>query len=275
MDYSLIDSGNCCKIEKFGEVILSRPCDVAVWPLGKKVECHASFNRKRNDFTWSKNKTVPKSWIINVKGQVKAILKATQFGHVGIFHEHSELWDMHKNLYDKIGNPSILNLFAYTGVGTIKMAKDNCFVTHVDSSKASINWANENSRLNDVSNDKIRWILEDVMKFMRKESRRGKKYDAIILDPPSFGRGTKNEVFKLENDLWELITLCKQCLAKKSNAFITLSSHSEGFSEHMLAIILKKTFKNSCEFSLKKGTLNLGSKDKEIPVGYFSTIILN
>ncbi|MCK5788590.1 MAG: class I SAM-dependent methyltransferase [Chlamydiia bacterium] len=270
-DYELVDSGDCSKIERFGNFVLKRPCDIAIWPLKSNIKIDANFYRKHGDMEWKIARRLPDSWMIDVHG-VQVTLKCTEFGHVGLFYEHSELWNSHKELYSKVKNrtPKILNLFAYTGVGSIKMAMDGCDVTHVDSSKAAINWANGNAKLNDVSN--IRWIFEDVMKFMRREARRNSSYDGIILDPPSFGRGAKGEVFKVERNLWELLELCKQCLSKKSDAFITLSSHSEGFSEHLLSSCWNKIFKNR-EGKNVNGVLFLGKEDNKLPSGYYSTWI--
>lgn len=272
--YELLNSGNCCKIERFGEVVLARPCDLAVWPLKGDTHSDASFSRRGGEMKWVYHNKVPESWVIKIR-DIKCKISTTAFGHTGLFYEHTKLWDMHSDLYssfakNKKSKPRILNLFAYTGVASVKMAKDGCFVTHVDSSRSAVNWANENAKMNNMPKDGIRWILEDVMRFLRRELRRGSKYDGIILDPPSFGRGLKGEVFKLQDHLWEMIEICRDLIDfNTEKSFVTLSSHSEGFSEHLLEIIMRKCFKGG---SYKSGFLNLSSScDSSIPSGYYSS----
>lgn len=269
-DYQLIDSGNCCKFEKFGNYTIVRPCDVAVWDLkNPEMACDAIFSRKDGNMHWKINK-INNSWVVNVKG-ILLKLKLTPFGHLGLFYEHSDLWDKHYLIYSKIKDrkPNILNLFAYTGAGTVRMVKDNCFVTHVDASSGTMIWAGENLLINNFDKSDVRWICDDVMKFMRREVKRNKKYDGIILDPPSFGRGAKGEVFKLEQNLWELLDLCYKCIDfDSSSKFISLASHSEGFSDTMLEqIMIRRIGRNSGNF--EKGILKLGNDNDFIQVGAF------
>lgn len=268
-EYKLIDSGDGYKIEAFGEHVLVRPCPIAVWPLEKDIKGLPTFSRGE-DMQWFNIKELPESWIIKVKDIVCKI-KPTSFGHVGLFYEHSALWDKHSSVYLNIKDrkPRILNLFAYTGVGSVKMAKDGCFVTHVDASKGSIKWAVDNLRINDLHDKSIRWIHDDVIKFLKREVKRGVKYDGIILDPPSFGRGANKEVFKIEKDLWELITLCYNCIDPDSdNAFISLASHSEGFSSSVLEQILRRVVKDG---QFESGDLNIDADESSfINAGFFS-----
>jgi 23S rRNA (cytosine1962-C5)-methyltransferase len=245
MTYQLIDSGEQTKIEKFGDVTLVRPCAQAVWPRQMREvwnSSHAVFSRDPGG-KWQVKKQIPKSWVTELFG-IKFKLEATDFGHVGLFPEHAMLWEW---MVGKIRPGSkILNLFAYTGGATLAAAKAGAEVCHLDASKTSVAWARENAALNGLEGAPIRWIVDDVLKFLKREIRRGVKYDGIILDPPTYGRGRQGEVFKIEDDLKEILECCRQLLSDRP-LFVILSCHTPGYTPIVLGHILGDFFKGKIE----------------------------
>lgn len=242
--YSLLDSGRGYKLEQFGPYIISRPCSQAVWEpqLPQKVwdQAHASFSREsQNKWTQHIGK-LPDVWNINV-ADIKFKISPTDFGHLGIFPEQKEFWSWIQKTVSK--NKKVLNLFAYSGGATLAAAKGGAEVCHLDASKGMVAWARENAALNHLEKAPIRWIVDDVSKFLIRELRRGSRYDAIILDPPSFGRGAKGEIFKIEEEIINLLKSCKQLLTDKP-LFILFSCHTPGFSplvmEHLLKQVLQQ-----------------------------------
>lgn len=248
MTYQLIDSGDGQKLERFGSYLLIRPSSIALWhkknpSLWKKA--NAIFDREKG---WQCQKDMPTEWEITIKG-IKLLLKLTSFGHVGFFPEHLFL--------DKIEKKTkILNLFAYTGLGSIIMAKKGAEVCHVDAAKPSIQWAKQNAALNGADN--IRWILDDALKFVSKEIRRKATYQGIIMDPPTFGRGAKKELFKIEKDLMPLLEKSSQLLGK--DAFLILSSHTPGITPVVLKQLLAQT--------MPKGSIKSEEMTISAPKGY-------
>jgi 23S rRNA (cytosine1962-C5)-methyltransferase len=270
MDYSLLDSGNLQKLEKFGPNLIIRPCLQAIWrpKLSKNFWEKADFVFIRD----TKNKWINKtnkssSWTIEVDG-IKLNLKLTDFGHIGFFPEHiflcKELEEFIKNQNKKL---NILNLFAYTGLATLFALKNNSKICHVDSSKPTLNWAKENVILNKFENVEVRWIVEDVMKFLKREVNRNSKYDGIILDPPTFGRGAKNEVFKIENDIYPLLDLCKKILSSKS--FIIFSCHTPGFTKTVIHNFLTDVFQDDKNLKIDELLIN-SQKSYPIPSGFYA-----
>jgi 23S rRNA (cytosine1962-C5)-methyltransferase len=241
-DYELIDSGEGYKLERFGPYVLSRPCAQAVWkkslPDSTWKNADASFCRI-DDKRWEKTGSLPDSWEIETSG-IKFKLSPTEFGHLGIFAEQKPFWE--KLLSCKQERPlRVLNLFAYSGGSTLAAAKAGCEVCHLDASKGMVAWARENAALNNLANAPIRWIVEDVQKFIDREIRRESLYDVIVLDPPTFGRGAKGEVFKIETDIIPLLTSCKKLLTKKPH-LILFSCHTPGFTPTALENLLKQIF---------------------------------
>lgn len=234
MEYQLLDSGSELKLEKFGKFILSRPCAQAVWQpsLAKEAwkEAYASFTREPSNRWIGK---LPPSWVVRHHG-IQFKLMPTDFGHVGMFPEHAMLWNWMQGRL-KPGS-KVLNLFAYTGGATFAAAQSGAEVCHVDASKVAVAWARENCALNHLEKAPIRWIVDDVVKFLQREVRRGNRYDGIVLDPPTFGRGNKGEVFKIEKDLPEILKLC--FLLKPS--FVILSCHTPGYTPLVLNHLLKQ-----------------------------------
>lgn len=244
-DYELLDSGNGQKLEKFGSIILTRPCAQAIWKP-KKPELWktstASFDRE-NGLNWHGRNEVPKSWIATIN-DIRLKLSVTDFGHLGVFPEARSLWDWITSTLKSTAKKtsrqlSVLNLFAYSGGATLAAARAGCSACHLDASKGMVEWAKENAALNNLKEAPIRWIVDDVNKFLQREIKRDRKYDAIILDPPSFGRGKKGELYKIENDLMITLQNCKAVLSKDP-AFVLLTSHTPGFSPIVLQNLLQQ-----------------------------------
>lgn len=238
LSYSLIDSGNFQKLEQVGPYRLVRPSPQAVWRprLEKEIwdKVDATFQRfSGGDGKWNiLNKKMAKSWVISYGG-LQLQMELTDFGHLGLFAEQQMNWQRIRRLsFDGSRNGrefNVLNLFAYTGGSTLAAAQGGARVSHVDASKTSVQWARDNAALNGLESHEIRWLLDDVQKFTARELRRNRRYHGIILDPPSFGRGAKNEVWKIETDLIPLLDTLKELLAEDFS-FILLSSHSNGYT---------------------------------------------
>ncbi len=245
MKYQLIDSGNEQKYERFGDFSLVRPCAQAVWGPERSEswkEADALFTREPAN-RWSFKKSLPSSWIVECGG-VKFKVSLTDFGHIGIFPEHAFLWtDMAKRIRK---GDKVLNLFAYSGGATLAAARAGAEVCHVDASKAIVAWARENAALNGLEKAPIRWIVDDALKFLKRELKRGVRYDGILLDPPTFGRGAQGEVFKIERDLRPLLELCKALLSDNPSFFI-LSCHTPGYTPIVLQHILSEVISGNIE----------------------------
>ncbi len=248
--YELIDSGEGMKLERFGQHTLVRPDPEALWPkkLDKTVweKADATYLRKGASGSWTKAKTFPAKWNISYGG-LTFELRPTSFKHVGLFPEQKSHWEwMETKIKDqgtKNKNPiKVLNLFAYTGGATLSAAKAGAEVTHVDSSKVAIDWARKNAELSGLSEKPIRWIEDDVLKFLRREVKRGNHYDAIVMDPPAFGHGTGGSLWKIERDFYELFTLVEQVLSEDAFALI-VNGYTAGYSP----ITLENNLKNILE----------------------------
>ena len=247
--YALLDSGNFEKLEQVGIYRLIRPAPQAIWKprqskkLWDSADAHY-FRSKSGGGHWKFAQKLPEKWTVQYQGLAMQI-KLTNFGHLGIFAEQGENWDWIQSQINasKKKTVRVLNTFAYTGGSTLAAAKAGAEVVHLDAARGIVDWARANAELSAVSRRPIRWIVDDVTKFVSREIRRGNKYDAIILDPPSFGRGTKNEVWKLENDLPNLLDLCRQLLSPKP-IFVLLSAHTPGFTalamENLLDGMMRK-----------------------------------
>jgi 23S rRNA (cytosine1962-C5)-methyltransferase len=270
-NYSLIDSGNLQKLEKFGPNLIIRPCMQAIWrpKLSKSIWANADFIFIRDTKNkWINKKNKQTSWIIDIN-QIKLLLKLTDFGHIGFFPEHVFLCEKLQNFIKSQKNKlNILNLFAYSGLASLIALKNQAKICHVDSSKPTINWAKENVKLNNFENLEIRWILEDVFKFLKREVKRNSKYDGIILDPPSFGRGAKNEVFKIEKDIYPLLDLCKKLLLSKFS-FIIFSCHTPGFTKNVINNFLMDVFQEDGFFEIDELLIN-SQKSYPMPCGFYA-----
>lgn len=239
-DYELIDSGLGEKLERFDKFTLVRPDPRAIWNKSNPVLWqNADAMYKRSDSKsgqWEIKHTPPTPWRVRYKN-LTFTLRPTEFKHVGIFPEQAVNWNW---LTSIINNKplKVLNLFAYTGGATMAAAAAGAQVTHVDAVKSAIDWAHENVRASGLADKSVRWIEEDAMKFILREAKRGNTYDGIIMDPPRFGRGTKGEVWKLEDDLPKLITACRNILSKNP-AFILLNAYTADLSSIAIGNLLE------------------------------------
>ncbi len=246
-DYELLDSGNGAKLERFGSHTLARPCAQAVWTPQRPTlwkQADATFDREEGN-RWHGRNRLPKEWTINVDGTTFR-LSGTDFGHLGIFPEQRAQWAWIKETIRaaKATRPTIrvLNLFAYSGGSTLASAHGGAEVCHVDASKGMVQWARNNAELNGLSAHPIRWIVDDVHKFMNRELRRGRQYDGIILDPPTYGRGGNGETYKIERDLTETLRLCRALLSDNP-LFLLLSAHTPGHTPIVLNNILTQALR--------------------------------
>ncbi|MBN2405549.1 MAG: class I SAM-dependent methyltransferase [Coriobacteriia bacterium] len=235
-EYALLDSGEGRKLERFGYVVLSRPCEQAVWerqdPEAWAV-CSASFDREHG-WTACGGAQMPDSWVVTIN-DITMRLKPSPAGHLGVFPETRELWGMVTDTLRgaQVKGSGVLNLFAYSGGATMAAARAGFPVCHLDSSKSMVTRARDNAALNHLGDAPIRWIVEDVNKFLDREIRRGRRYDAIMLDPPSFGRGARGEQYKIDRDLVLTLEKCKALLTEKS-VFLLLTSHTRGVTAPQL-----------------------------------------
>ena len=239
-EYELLDSGDGRKLERFGDVVLSRPCGQAVWDQHEPerwARATASFDR---DFGWQTqgDAELPASWAVTIN-DITMLLKPTAAGHLGVFPETRSLWDWSTNALKSptAATVNVLNLFAHSGGATLAAARAGCSVCHVDSSKSMVARARGNAGLNKLEQAPIRWIVEDVGKFLDREIRRGRTYDVIMLDPPSFGHGTKGEQYRIERDLESTLRQCKTLLSSEP-AFVLLTSHTQGVTTAKLGSLV-------------------------------------
>lgn len=235
--YELIDCGNQLKFERFDSIYLVRPSPVAIWRPKLKVwqQSHASFDPQ---LKWKEYKSMPHSWNIQEEGLTLEIKKGSS-ANVGMFPEHLQIFSKIKPFITS--KDRILNLFGYTGLMTLLIAQKKAQICHVDASKASVDWAKNNARLNQLEQSEIRWIVDDVIKFLKREAKRRSLYDGVILDPPTFGRGSQGQVFKFEKDILTVLSLVKQVL-KKQSKFVALSCHTPGISPFVLKQIFEEEF---------------------------------
>lgn len=264
MTYNLLDSGDGFKWEQFGPYILQRPAAQAVWKPQQQVKgLHASFTRE-GEFRWEQSK-LPKEWTIEVEG-IQFLLSPTDFGHLGIFPEQKTQWKWIQETIKQAKRPvSLLNLFAYSGGSTLAAAKAGANVCHLDASSGMVDWARKNAALNGLEEAPIRWIVDDVHKFLARELRRERRYDAIVLDPPSFGRGAKGEVFKIETHLIPLLEQCRELLSDQP-LFVLFSCHTPGYTPITMNHLLKQVFGPKVE----SGEMLLEGNGFSLPSGTFA-----
>lgn len=242
--YELLDSGNGAKLERFGEVVLARPCAQAVWQPQRPARWNsadATFDREDGN-RWHGRNRLPQEWVIDVDG-TRFRLSGTDFGHLGIFPEQRAQWTWIRETVAAAGRPvRVLNLFAYSGGSTLAAARGGAEVCHLDASKGMVQWARANAALNGLENHPIRWIVDDAHKFLNREIRRGRRYDGIILDPPTYGRGGNGETYKIERDLTETLRLCRALLSD-SPLFLLLSAHTPGHTPIVLGNVLTQALR--------------------------------
>ena len=291
-DYKIIDMANGQKLEKWGNIILSRPDPQIVWKSKSHPEewknAHAVYSRsKTGGGRWEYKKKVPESWKIKYK-DLTFNLKPMGFKHTGLFPEQAVNWDW---MINKIKNENnmrngntkslntqqntnkeikVLNLFAYTGGATVACLYAGASVCHVDSSKGMVAWAKENVQASGLADRKVRYIVDDVVKFVNREIRRGNKYDAIIMDPPSYGRGTNGEVWQFEDNIYDLVELCTNVLSDNP-LFFLINSYTTGISSIVLSNVLELTVAKKHKGKIEAGEIGLPMENSKLvlPCGIY------
>ena len=276
-EYKILDMADGQKLEKWGNVVLSRPDPQIIWKNksfpDKWKQINATYHRsKTGGGAWEFNKKIPSSWQIHYKNLTFNI-KPMGFKHTGLFPEQAVNWDWMINKIKSAKRPiKVLNLFAYTGGATVACLSAGASVCHVDSSKGMTTWAKENVTSSGLADKPVRFIVDDVVKFVEREIRRGNKYDAIIMDPPSYGRGPKGEVWQIEEKLYGLVELCTKVLSDEP-LFFLINSYTTGLSpiilEHILDATVAKKAKGGKIYGGEIG-IPTTSDGKLLPCGIFA-----
>ena len=276
-DYKILDAGNGEKLEQWGEVVLCRPDPQIIWKTDKTVKAWDQINgmyhrSEKGAGEWEIRKPFPKKWTVKYKGLTFNI-KPTGFKHTGLFPEQAANWDF---IISKIKNANrpikVLNLFAYTGGATCAASYGGAAeVVHVDASKGMVAWAKDNAESSGLSHNKIRYIVDDVFKFVEREHRRGNQYDAIIMDPPSYGRGPKGEIWKLEDELQELLELTSKIL-KKDPLFLLVNAYTTGFSHISLNTMMIQVFGDGYKFTSGEIGIPIEKSEMVLPCGIYARL---
>ncbi len=271
-DYELIDANNGNRLERWGNVFLVRPDPQAIWNLNfdKKLwdKADAVYHRSNaGGGYWEVLKKVPDVWGIEYQG-LKFNLKPMGFKHTGLFPEQATNWNLMSKLIKEANRPiKVLNLFAYTGGATLACLKAGASVTHVDASKGMVAWAKENAAVSGLADRPVRWLVDDCKKFVEREIRRGNKYDGIVMDPPSYGRGPNGEVWKLENNLEELLSLTSQILSENP-LFFLLNTYTAGMSSSVLNFMVEEYIaKGRGSVNTNEIGLNVTKRNLIMPAG--------
>ena len=240
-DYEVIDCSKGEKLERWGDYILVRPDPQVIWDTPRKEKgwhkMNAHYHRSKKGGGEWEFFDLPQQWSIHYRS-LTFQLKPFSFKHTGLFPEQAANWDWFSELIKKAGRPvKVLNLFAYTGGATIAAAAAGASVTHVDASKGMVTWAKENAASSGLADAPIRWIVDDCVKFVEREIRRGNHYDAIIMDPPSYGRGPKGEIWKIEESIHPLVKLCTQLLMDRP-LFFLINSYTTGLQPAVLSYLI-------------------------------------
>jgi 23S rRNA (cytosine1962-C5)-methyltransferase len=241
-DYELIDTSAGERLERWRDIILIRPDPQIIWNTERKnplwYNAHARYHRSSSGGgQWERYKKVPDVWTVRY-GELQFNLKPMGFKHTGLFPEQAVNWDLMSDLIRRRGgNVRVLNLFGYTGAATLACAAAGASVTHVDASKGMVAWAKDNAVASRLADKPVRWLVDDCKKFVMREIRRGNKYDGIVMDPPSYGRGPGGEIWKLEEQLWDLLGLCAQ-LMSDDPLFFLLNSYTTGLSPSVMGYML-------------------------------------
>ncbi len=278
-DYCLIDTSKGERLERWGDITLIRPDPQIIWenpaPATEWSTAHAKYNRSNTGGgSWDYRKKFNESWTIKY-GNLTFMVKPTGFKHTGLFPEQAVNWDYCDKLIRGAGREiNVLNLFAYTGGATIACANAGARVCHLDAVKGMVDWAKENARLSGLSDKPIRWIVDDAMKFLGREIRRGNKYDGIILDPPSYGRGTNGEMWKLEDCIYELMQRCTAVLSDKP-LFVLLNSYTTGLSPSVMSYLLNMTVGQKYKISVNAEEIALPVKKTGLAIPCGNTAIVS
>lgn len=245
-DYEVLDTGDGEKLERWGKVILRRPDPQVIWPKAEPElwrKAQATYDRSDSGGGhWEFTDKLPERWEIGLD-DLRFYVKPTGFKHTGLFPEQAANWQFMRGCIRRAAGlrhqPKILNLFAYTGGATMACAAEGAHVTHVDAAKGMVLWAQENRELSGIPKENTRFIIEDAKGFVRRELRRGNRYEGILMDPPSYGRGPNGEVWKLENELYDLVDLCAQALSD-TPLFFLINGYTTGFSASVLGNIARR-----------------------------------
>lgn len=275
-EYEILDMANGMKIEKWNNIILERPDPQIIWTDKNNIDIwdkvDAKYNRSNTGGgSWEIKNKIPDSWTVKYK-DLTFNLKLMGFKHTGLFPEQSYNWDI---IIDKIKkekrNIKVLNLFAYTGALSVAALSAGASVVHVDSSKGMVSWAKENVKLSNLEDKPIRFIIDDVIKFVKREIRRGNKYDIIIMDPPSYGKGSNNEVWSVEKDLYNLVSDCTELLSDNPVMFL-INSYTTGLSMTVLKNLLELTVNKKFKGNIVTDELGIQMKDSNLilPCGIFA-----
>ena len=274
-DYKILDMADGQKLEKWGNIILSRPDPQIIWKEksfpNKWKEAYATYHRsKTGGGSWEYHKKLPEQWQIKYK-ELTFNIKPMNFKHTGLFPEQAVNWDW---MINKIKNSNreikVLNLFAYTGGATVACASAGASVCHVDSSKGMVTWAKENIASSGLADKPVRYIVDDVVKFVNREIRRENKYDAIIMDPPSYGRGANGEVWQFENNIYDLVELCSNVLSDNP-LFFLINPYTTGISSKVLENILNLTINKKYKGKTTSGEIGLPMENSSLvlPCGIY------
>ena len=274
-EYEIIDASNGMKYERWGNYYLLRPDPQIIWNNGDLKDKYSNidaiyFRSNKGGGHWENNNSIPSSWIINYK-ELKFNIKQMGFKHTGLFPEQAVNWDF---MINKIKNSNrkikVLNLFGYTGGATIACMSAGAHVTHVDSSKGMVDWCKENVSLNKFDTTNVRYIVDDVVKFVQREIRRGNKYDAIIMDPPSYGRGSNGEVWDIEKNLNYLVEICSDVLSDDP-LFFLINSYTTGLSSTVLSNLLSLKINSKYKGIITCGEVGLPIKNNNLilPCGIY------
>ena len=242
-DFEVLDTGDGEKLEQWGNYLLARPDPQVIWPkadeaLWRRAQAHYARS-DRGGGAWSFMEKLPEKWVVSYNG-LQFYVRPTGFKHTGLFPEQAANWDAMAGMLKKRPGARVLNLFAYTGGASMACAAAGAHVTHVDAAKGMVQWAGENRQLSGVDEKSTRWIIDDALKFVKREQRRGSFYDGILMDPPSYGRGPGGEIWKLENELYGLVDACAQTLSEQP-LFMLINSYTTGLQPAVLHNMLEKT----------------------------------
>nr|WP_246346998.1 class I SAM-dependent methyltransferase [Desulfurispira natronophila] len=273
-DYEFIDGNLGMKYERWGDVKLVRPDPLVLWPSQSEApwsNYDGWYHRSsKGGGHWDFQRSLPASWKVHYRN-LRFIVRPTDFKHTGLFPEQAVNWDWFMPLIKESAEAklSVLNLFGYTGGATIAAARAGAEVCHVDAAKGMVNWCRENAQANNLEQAPIRYIVDDCMKFVQREGRRGNRYHGIIMDPPSYGRGKNGEIWKLEKNLWELLVACREILSTDARFFL-INSYTTGVSPTVLANMLQDIV-SGMGGSIYCGEVGLTCKSdgKALPCGIF------
>lgn len=277
-DYCLIDTSDGERLERWGDVTLIRPDPQIIWKCSGTApewgSAHARYIRSSSGGgAWDYRRRLPESWQIKY-GELTFMVKPTGFKHTGLFPEQAVNWDYCAGLIRGAGRPiNVLNLFAYTGGATLACAAAGASVCHCDAVKGMVDWARTNARLSGLSDRPIRWIVDDAVKFIGREIRRGTRYDGIILDPPSYGRGTNGEMWKLEDSIYGLMTSVTELLSDKP-LFVLLNSYTTGLSASVMEYLLRMTVGARFDIMVDSQEIGLPVKQTGLALPCGSTAIV-